>query len=137
MVTDAPSRLIVDGNNVMGARPDGWWRDRAGAARRLLARVQCYAATINSTVELVFDVALPDVPEGDHGGVTVRYATSSGRDAADDRIRELLDSRGRPEGRGSVEVVTSDRALAASARASGASIAGAGTFLARMEQAGC
>ncbi len=46
-VTDTPGRLIVDGNNVIGARPDGWWRDRAGATRRLLARVQCYAATIS------------------------------------------------------------------------------------------
>jgi hypothetical protein len=27
--------LIVDGANVMGSRPDGWWRDRAGAASRL------------------------------------------------------------------------------------------------------
>ena len=27
--------LIVDGANVVGARPDGWWKDRAGAARRL------------------------------------------------------------------------------------------------------
>ena len=29
------TRLVVDGANVVGARPDGWWRDRAGAARRL------------------------------------------------------------------------------------------------------
>lgn len=28
--------LIVDVANVMGSRPDGWWRDRAGAAARLL-----------------------------------------------------------------------------------------------------
>ena len=27
--------LIVDGANVVGSRPDGWWRDRAGAAHRL------------------------------------------------------------------------------------------------------
>lgn len=32
-----PVRLIVDVANVMGSRPDGWWRDRAGAATRLLA----------------------------------------------------------------------------------------------------
>ena len=30
-----PLTIIVDGANVMGSRPDGWWRDRAGAARRL------------------------------------------------------------------------------------------------------
>jgi hypothetical protein len=29
--------LVVDVANVMGSRPDGWWRDRAGAASRLLA----------------------------------------------------------------------------------------------------
>ncbi len=28
--------LVVDAANVVGARPDGWWRDRAGAAARLL-----------------------------------------------------------------------------------------------------
>ena len=27
--------LVVDGANVVGSRPDGWWKDRAGAARRL------------------------------------------------------------------------------------------------------
>ena len=32
-------RMFVDGNNVMGSRPDGWWRDRAGAARRIVAGV--------------------------------------------------------------------------------------------------
>ena len=31
--------LIVDGANVVGSRPDGWWRDRAGAAARLHARL--------------------------------------------------------------------------------------------------
>jgi hypothetical protein len=31
--------LLVDAANVVGARPDGWWRDRAGAAERLLARL--------------------------------------------------------------------------------------------------
>jgi hypothetical protein len=28
--------LVVDIANVMGSRPDGWWRDRAAAAARLL-----------------------------------------------------------------------------------------------------
>jgi hypothetical protein len=35
---------VVDVANVMGARPDGWWRDRAGAARRLYAQVSELAA---------------------------------------------------------------------------------------------
>ncbi|MDQ1601047.1 MAG: 8-oxo-dGTP diphosphatase [Actinomycetota bacterium] len=31
-----PLTVVVDGANVVGSRPDGWWRDRAGAARRLI-----------------------------------------------------------------------------------------------------
>jgi hypothetical protein len=36
---DAMTVLLVDAANVVGSRPDGWWRDRAGAAARLLARL--------------------------------------------------------------------------------------------------
>ena len=31
--------LLVDAANVVGSRPDGWWRDREGATARLLARL--------------------------------------------------------------------------------------------------
>lgn len=34
-----PLTVIVDAANVIGSRPDGWWRDRAGAARRLVTSV--------------------------------------------------------------------------------------------------
>src|SRR4029077_3074554 len=40
---EARRRVIVDGNNVIGSRPDGWWRDRPGAARRLGAQLQAAA----------------------------------------------------------------------------------------------
>ncbi|MGD8166828.1 NUDIX hydrolase [Herbiconiux sp. P16] len=36
---DERVRIVVDAANVVGSRPDGWWKDRAGAAARLLARV--------------------------------------------------------------------------------------------------
>jgi hypothetical protein len=32
--------LLVDIANVMGSRPDGWWRDRAAAATRLLIALE-------------------------------------------------------------------------------------------------
>ena len=89
---DDGTRLLVDGNNVMGAAADGWWRDPPAAVRRLLARLQCYASHRRARVELVLDVRQPDLPEGDHDGVVVRYAKRRGRDAADDRIVELLDA---------------------------------------------
>ena len=36
-------RWVVDASNVIGSRPDGWWRDRAGAARRLVAALDALA----------------------------------------------------------------------------------------------
>jgi len=39
-----PLTVVVDAANVVGSRPDGWWRDRAGAARRLLADLAALAA---------------------------------------------------------------------------------------------
>ena len=39
-----PVTLIVDGANVMGSRPDGWWHDRAGAMARLHGELTALAA---------------------------------------------------------------------------------------------
>jgi 8-oxo-dGTP diphosphatase len=133
MVPESSRHVIVDGNNVMGATADGWWRDRPAAARRLLARVQCFAAAGGVAIELVFDTSIPDIPEGEHGGVVVRYATRHGRNAADDRIRELLESATHP----TIEVITSDRELAKSARLAGAVVSGAKGFLDRISDVGC
>lgn len=124
---------LVDGNNVIGSVADGWWRDRPGAVRRLVERLHCYVAATGQPLQVVFDVPQPDLTEGDHDGVVVHYATRRGRDAADDRILELLDSGfDQP-----VEVVTSDRNLAEGARRRGAHVIGAGTFLTRLDDAGC
>ena len=119
--------LVIDGNNVIGSVADGWWRDRPAAVRRLLTRLQC----LGEPATLVLDVAQPDLPEGEHGAITVRYATRRGRDAADDAIRELVakDSN--------VTVVTSDRALRRDVEAAGAAVLGSGTFLAMLDEAGC
>jgi predicted RNA-binding protein with PIN domain len=125
--------IIVDGNNVIASVADGWWRDRPAAVRRLLPRLACYRRRAGHAVILVLDVAQPDLPAGDHEGVEVVYPRRRGRDAADERIVELLDGRGL----GDVEVVSSDRALAADARHRGAQVVGAGTFRARLDRFGC
>ncbi len=36
---DVRPSLVVDGANVVGSVPDGWWKDRAGAATRLASRL--------------------------------------------------------------------------------------------------
>jgi predicted RNA-binding protein with PIN domain len=125
------SRLVVDGMNVIGSRPDGWWRDRDGAVRRLLGNLQALARTDNEDITLVLDGRpLTDVPEGEHDGVKVLYASRGGRDAADDRIVTLLGTLDAPS---SVHVITSDRTLTERARALGATVAGAGSLLTRLD----
>jgi hypothetical protein len=128
--------VVVDGNNVIGSVADGWWRDRPGAVRRLLGRLQCYGRRSGHEVLLVLDVAQADLPAGDHDGVEVRYASRRGRNAADDEIVEVLGRRSFP---GEVEVVTSDRVLATSARSTPPRprVTGARTFLTDLDRTGC
>jgi len=126
------ARFVVDGMNVIGSKPDGWWRDRDAAVRRLLRRLQEAEARSGDEFTLVLDGrALPDLPEGVRGGVTVRYAGRRGRDAADDRIVELVTGDDDPA---TLRVVTSDRALVARVDAAGASTEGARAFLHRLDR---
>jgi uncharacterized protein YaiI (UPF0178 family) len=118
-------RWLIDASNVIGSRPDGWWRDRDGAARRLIAAVRARG----EPATVVLDAG-PDDLLGEAAGVTVRRAARRGRDAADDEIVRLL--RDEPEP-GAVRVVTSDAALAARVRALGAQVEGAGSFRARLD----
>ena len=127
-------RTVVDGMNVIGAQADGWWRDRDAAARRLLRRLQHAAARSGDAFTLVFDGRpLADVAEGEHERVEVRYARRGGRDAADDRIVELVAGDTDPA---RLLVVTSDRGLATRVTTLGAETEGAGTFLRRLQRLG-
>ena len=129
---DSRRRLIVDGNNVIGSRPDGWWRDRAGASRRLVGSLQALARRTGDRISVVLDGRpLPDLAEGVHGGVLVAYATRSGRDAADDRI---VDEVARDRDPSSLTVVTSDRGLADRVRALHATVETAGALLAELDR---
>jgi predicted RNA-binding protein with PIN domain len=123
-------RWLVDAMNVIGSRPDGWWRDRAGAARRLTAQLQQLAADSGDQIAVTFEgQAVPDLPAGRHDGVTVLYARRGGQNAADDRIVEEVSSDDDP---GSLTVVTSDRDLARRVRDLGASVVGPNVLLGRL-----
>jgi len=51
-----PVTIVVDVANVMGSRPDGWWRDRAGAAVRLHADIATLAAPTGETASALFRI---------------------------------------------------------------------------------
>ena len=124
-------RMVVDAMNVIGSRPDGWWRDRDGAVRRLVERTQALARQTSDDITVVADGRpLGDLPEGMHDGVQLLYARRGGRNAADDRIIELLEAM---DGVSGVTVVTSDRDLSSRARDLGADVVGAKTFLERLD----
>jgi predicted RNA-binding protein with PIN domain len=116
-------RWLVDASNVIGSRPDGWWRDREGATRRLLDALREFAGEDDDVV-VVLDAG-PAAWAGRSGSLEVAIAPRRGRNAADDEIARRLEEDPDP---GSISVVTSDADLAARARALGAAVIGAGTF---------
>src|SRR3954465_935912 len=85
--------VIVDGANVVGSVPDGWWRDRAGAAVRLRDRLGPVRTDglpdLPGPVEvaLVVEGKARDIPQGENG-VRVERASGSGDDKIADLVRE-------------------------------------------------
>lgn len=121
--------LCIDAMNVIGSRPDGWWRDRDTAVIRLVEELQGYAAALPAELLLVVDGRpISGLAEGRHGAVEVRYAPRPGRDAADDRIVELLGASDHLD----VEVVTADRDLRERVRELGAEVIGPRELLGRL-----
>jgi hypothetical protein len=107
--------------NVIGSRPDGWWRDRQGAMRRLVGELAGFARGRQVTVVFdgrPFDLEAPD-------GVEVLFASRRGRDAADDDIAELV--RGDPAPAG-LKIATSDAELSRRVGELGADVVGAAAF---------
>jgi uncharacterized protein YaiI (UPF0178 family) len=110
--------LIVDAANVIGSRPTGWWRDRAGAARRFVDELR--AATRDGRLDLPVVVVLEGqsragADEGDAAGVEVVHARAEG----DDAIVAVATAHGR-----AAVVVTADRGLADRVRAVDATVRG-------------
>lgn len=118
-------RLLVDGLNVLGARPDGWWRDRPAAMRRLTGELVTLAERSEIEIEVVFDGSEHRaVADAGRGRVTVSFAPG-GPNAADRVISARVREAGEP---GRVLVVSSDRRLVAAVKAAGGRSIGAGEF---------
>ncbi|WP_133877378.1 hypothetical protein [Paractinoplanes brasiliensis] len=114
--------VIVDGANVVGSVPDGWWRDRAAAAVRLRdALVPVLAAGLSDLpgpveVSLVVEGQARDVPAVE-GGVDVVRAAGSGDDTIADLVRREAGAR-------RIVVITADRGLRERVTAHGAEVRG-------------
>lgn len=121
--------FIVDGMNVIGSEPDGWWRDRP-AARRRLVELLVPLRRAGHDVTVVFDgrARAGEDDEARSAGVRISFAPG-GPNAADDAIVEMVGALSDPA---HTTVVTSDRGLVGRVLALGASVESATAFRARL-----
>lgn len=91
----------------MGSVPDGWWRDRAGAAARLHSTLTKAELPYDDVVLVLEGKAKAGVPVGSEGGVTTVHAPGEG----DDEI--VAQCRARAESGDEVSAATADRGLIA------------------------
>jgi 8-oxo-dGTP diphosphatase len=133
-ISEHPATIVVDVANVMGARPDGWWRDRAGAAVRLHAEIAALAASGRAVLpgeteapefvmvlEGAANAAGPRIRDAQADRVRVVNAPGHGDDTIVAVVRELPGRR--------VVVVTADRELRDRCAAEGAEVRSPGWLL--------
>ncbi|WP_405161610.1 hypothetical protein OG203_35565 [Nocardia sp. NBC_01499] len=129
MTGDGVQLIVVDAANVVGSRPNGWWRDRVGAARRLLEQLTTLAAHLEQPAEVAVvlegkaKAADPAVE-----GVRVVLADGSG----DDAIVDVVAAAAGQDGARSITVVTADRELRGRVEDLGAATVGPGWLLDRI-----
>jgi len=119
---------VIDAMNVIGCRPDGWWRDREGAIERLVEQADRWAEGGQERVT----VMLEREPRREIGAqwVEIAWASRGGADAAD---REILTRLPGWLADGEVVVVTSDRDLRSKAQAAGAEVVPSRPFRAELD----
>ena len=110
--------LVVDGANVVGSRPDGWWKDRAGAARRLHDRLLRADLGHDEVVLVLEGAAKAGVRVGQDLHVRTVHAP---RDGDSEIVRLATAAR---EAGDRCTVVTADRALGDLVAARGAFVMG-------------
>jgi uncharacterized protein YaiI (UPF0178 family) len=121
-------RWIVDAMNVIGTRPDGWWRDRDAAMARLVDLLERFAADTGDDVTVVFERA--PRPPLRSTVIEIAHATKRGPDAADFEIARIVAEDPAPAG---IQVVTSDNWLADRVSAAGAAVFPSGAFRDRID----
>jgi predicted RNA-binding protein with PIN domain len=116
-------RWIVDGMNVIGSRPDGWWKDRGRAMVALVERLDRWASIQGDDVTVVFE--RPPATAITSSVIEVAYAPKAAANSADDQIVRLVQADARPQ---EIRVVTSDKGLTTRVATLGASVYPAAGF---------
>lgn len=119
---------IVDAMNVVGSRPDGWWKDRRGALATLIGQLERWAAAGAHDVTVVLE--RPMSPPLESTVISVTHAPRAAANSADDEIVRLVSAA---DASSDITVVTSDGALAARVHAAGAATFPAGRFRALLD----
>lgn len=109
--------------NVIGCRPDGWWRDRRAAMARLVQHLEYWALAEGRRVTVVFEKPLS--PPLRSAVIEIAQAPAGGANSADDEIVRLIRAAECPA---EITVVTSDVALAARVTDLGAATQPAASF---------
>jgi len=115
--------LVIDGANVVGSRPDGWWRDRPGAARRLAEGLETAQLPYEGVVLVLEGAARRGRPEGHKQGLRVEHADGNGDDAVVAEVARQVAAGAE------VDVVTADRGLRSRVGAAGGRALGPGWLL--------
>jgi predicted RNA-binding protein with PIN domain len=123
-------RWLIDGMNVIGTRPDAWWRDRHAAMVKLVDMLERWVAASGEDVTVVFEK--PPRPPIRSTVIVVAHAPRPRRDSGDDEIVRLVLADAQP---GAIRVVTSDVWLADRVHAAGATVEPSAPFRALIEDA--
>ena len=116
-------RWIIDAMNVIGSRPDGWWKNRREAIIGLVDRLERWTPTQDHPVTVVLE--RPMSPPIRSSVIEIAHAPRAAANSADDEIVRLVEADHTPQ---DLTVVTSDGALAERIRSAGASVYPAASF---------
>jgi predicted RNA-binding protein with PIN domain len=116
-------RWIVDAMNVIGTRPDGWWKNRHGARMRLVQQLEGWASPEGHQVAVVFEG--PTSAAIHSSVIRIQHAPRAAANSADDEIVRMVRDDDHPS---EINVVTSDATLADRVRALGARVCPAAQF---------
>ena len=121
-------RWLIDGMNVIGTRPDAWWKDRHAAMVKLVDMLERWSAVTGEDVTVVFEK--PPSPPIRSSVIVVAHAPRPRRDSADDEIMRLVLADVEP---GAIRVVTSDLWLSDRVHAAGATVEPSAPFRSLIE----